>query len=346
MKEITRRDFIKTVVIGGAVLSLESAVVYKPMEALARGKYDIGQCKSVRIKCVSELICNDTDKLIDQVFAAGGPNSNQWEIPFDPENAVGSCSLIDMEALDGSHHKFLLDAGWNNEYIDKCFKREGIDKMLNNGEIDFLFISHEHMDHLWGLETVLKYNPEIKIFIPSTFFSEGIDFLGGAEFKKSGANNRIHHKGKLVKIEPGKVNKLFDGCTAVAFDIDAGLRVRGEESLYFNVKDKGFICVTGCCHQNILTFAEFAKKNFKGGKNLYGVYGGLHIIPFGFNANYEEIVKGMSKYKFKKIACNLCTGISAIEKMIELGYPVVKGSGRFGSKSKLNIGNGDEVFFG
>jgi hypothetical protein len=32
--------------------------------------------------------------------------------------------------------------------------------------------------------------------------------------------------------------------------------------------------------------------------------------------------------------------------MIELGYPIVSGTGKFGSKSNLYMGNGDEVIFG
>jgi len=133
---------------------------------------------------------------------------------------------------------------------------------------------------------------------------------------------------------------------AVAFDTKSGLSIRGEESLYFNIKDKGFVFVSGCCHQNIFTLVDFAREEIKDGKKIYGVYGGLHIIPFGRNPQYEEIVRDMAKYEFKKIACNHCTGLAAIELMVELGYPVVKGNGRFGSKSKLNIGNGDEVVFG
>ena len=43
--------------------------------------------------------------------------------------------------------------------FDSSFKREGVDKMLKSGEIEFVFISHEHLDHLWGLQTILKYNP-------------------------------------------------------------------------------------------------------------------------------------------------------------------------------------------
>lgn len=44
MKEMNRRDFIKTAVIRGAALGLGSAVFHKPLEALANGKCDIGEC--------------------------------------------------------------------------------------------------------------------------------------------------------------------------------------------------------------------------------------------------------------------------------------------------------------
>lgn len=347
MKAINRRDFIKNLAIGGAVLGLGNVIFHQPLEAMASGKYDIGQCKRVRIKCISELGWFDNADLIRSVRAAGGASASQWSIAWDPKNGAGCCSLIDMEALDGRHRRFLLDAGWNHKYMDEAFKREGIDKMLKNGEIEFLFISHEHMDHWWALETVLKYNPEIKIFIPNTFYSEGMHLIAGAEYLKCGARNRISHRGKLVQIKPGTINRLYDGCAATAFDLPIPYRVRGEESLYFNVKDKGVVCVTGCCHQTILKFADFAQHKIVGGENMYGVYGGLHIAPFGLlNNEQEELVKGMAKYQFKRVACNHCTGLAAVQKMVELCYPVVEGSARGGSKTELYVGNGDEVLFG
>ena len=253
MKKMNRRDFVKTVTIGGAVLGLRSAVLHKPLEALASGKSDIGQCKSVRIICVSELGWFDTNKILTQA------GSNQWETSWDPKNAAGSCSLIDMESLHGSHHKFLIDTGWNNQYMDEAFRREGIDKMLKSGEIEFLIISHEHLDHYWGLESTLKHNPEIKIIIPSTFYPEGMYLLSGAEFVVPNVRNVIPHKGELVQIKPGTIDKLYEGCATVTFDLSIPLRVRGEVSLYFNVKDKGIVCVSGCCHQSILAFADFAQ---------------------------------------------------------------------------------------
>ncbi len=347
MKELNRRDFMKAMGCAGTVLGLGGIAFHKPLEALASGKYDIGQCKNLRIKCVSEVGWFDTKKLVGQMKKAGGGKTSQWIIPWDLTNAAGSSTLIDMETLDGRHHKFLLDAGWSNEYMEEAFKREGIDDMLKNREIEFLMISHEHLDHFWGLETVLKYNPEIKIIIPSTFYPEGMHYLRGAEFVTPGARNGIPHQGELVQCKPGQINKLYDGCAAVAFDLPIVIRVQGEQSLYFNVKDKGIVCVAGCCHQSIIKFADFAQKKIMGGDNMYGVYGGLHIAPFGpMNPDREHIVKGMGKYGFRKIACNHCTGLVAVQKMIDLGYPVVQGTGKHGSQSKLYVGNGDEVFFG
>ena len=324
-----------------------SGIECEPLAALANGKYDIGQCKSVRVKCVSELGWFDTARLMDQVKAAGGLETSQWTIPWDPQNAAGSCSLVDLETLQGAHHKFLIDAGWGHPYMDECFRREGIDKMLARGEIEFLYISHEHMDHFWGLETVLKHNPQLPLLIPNTFSSDGLELIKGAEFKTAGVRNRHSHTGQLIVTQPGYINQLFDGCASVAFDLPIIIRVRGEQSLYFHVKDKGLVCVTGCCHQNVLTTAKFGQAHIIGGDRMYGIYGGLHISPFGpLNEESEKVVSGLAEFNFKKLACNHCTGMAAVQKMFELGYPVVKGSKRYGSMSDLYVGNGDEVVFG
>jgi len=80
------------------------------------------------------------------------------------------------------------------------------------------------------------------------------------------------------------------------------IRVRGEQS-FFNVKDKGLVCVTGCCHQSILTMADFCQQKIAGGETIYGVYGSLHIAPLSpLKERGEKIIKGIAKYNFKKLA--------------------------------------------
>ena len=49
--------------------------------------------------------------------------------------------------------------------------------------------------------------------------------------------------------------------------------------------------------------------------------------------------------KLAVVAANHCTGMISIEKMIEAGIPVARGTARHGSKSDLYVGNGDEVVF-
>ncbi len=106
-------------------------------------------------------------------------------------------------------------------------------------------MTHEHFDHFFGIESVLRCNPHIKVIIPDTFSEEGYQLLGGAEFQKSQAKNTVPHKGELVKHNPGRIYKLYPGCASVTFDLQIPCCAQGEQSLYFNVEDKGIVCVTG-----------------------------------------------------------------------------------------------------
>jgi len=348
MTELGRREFIKSMVVGGAVLSLEGALVAPHLDAASRDLKSIGECRRVAIKCISEVGWWDTKLLLEELKKGGGPQEcDQWNAEWTNKNGAGFCSLVEVEALNGTKTKFLIDTGWNAEYIDERLKAEGVDAMLKNGEIAFLYITHEHLDHLWGLEAALKYNPEIKILIPGSFHAPGIQFIEGAEFAKLGVKNAIKHRGQVVKLQVGEMTKLADGMVSVSFDIPIILKIRGEQSLYFNVKDVGLVLCAGCCHQNVVALADYAVQNLGAQGKLYGIYGGLHIAPFGPLGDKEKgWIEKMGTYGFKKIAANHCTGLPAVQKMIELGYPVVKGLGKKGSISDLYVGNGDWVVFG
>ncbi|HOP63530.1 MAG TPA: MBL fold metallo-hydrolase [Spirochaetota bacterium] len=263
-----------------------------------------------------------------------------WEIVqkncVSVDNAGGFACLIELEQMDGRKRKFLLDSGWNYKWMDECFKREGIDKMLANGEIEALFISHEHFDHYWGVPVTLKYKPDITIYYPEGFYPEGKQYI-----KDAG------HRGKFIMAKNG-LNKIIPGFATYVFNIPIICRVFGEQSLYFNVKDQGMVSVTGCCHQGIIQFADTAFKEMKYEKDkLHGIYGGLHISPFeDWDPKYDDLVISLGKYGFEKIGCNHCTGILCAKKFIESGYPVVRGTARFRSKDTAYLGNGDIITFG
>lgn len=383
-ENIQRRDFLKGAVTGTGIGALAAMGLFsysgmrkKLFPKKERKMTDIGTCRSVKVTNISETSWFDNHILMGDIKGAGGLLVNQYSynwppfgngnglgkgsyeagiqpikdlIPHDldkawdiiaknsvnPENAGGYACLLEVEELSGNTRKFLLDSGWSYKWMDECFKREGIDKMLENREIEALFISHEHFDHYWGLPVTLKYDPAITIYIPEGFYPEGKKYI-----KDSG------HTGKLVEVKNG-LYKHIPGMATYVFPVPIICRVFGEQSIYFNVKDKGLVSVTGCCHQGIIRFAETAHNELKYEKDqFHGIYGGLHISPFeDWDPKYDDLVISLRNYGFERIGCNHCTGVLCAKKFISAGYPVVEGSARFRSKDKAYLGNGDVITFG
>ena len=298
-------------------------------------KVDIGRVRSLSIKCLSELSWHDDARMRQDVRESGGLQSDQFDVKWTPENAAGISALIESVDGGGKPRRFLMDVGWDLEYMDRVFRREGIDRMLSEGRIDFLYITHEHVDHFWGLPAALKYRPDVKILIPTGFSEKSREIL-----RNSG------HTGQVVELGPEKPHILFPGCASVTFDIPIFLKTRGEQTLYFHVEGRGMVTVTGCCHEGVLGLLEYAKEAFDGFSEFHGVYGGLHISPFGeWGPAQEELLDHLQAYRLERLACNHCTGVLTVQKMLERGMPVVRGTGQHGSKSELFLGNGDTVVF-
>ena len=210
-----------------------------------------------------------------------------------------------------------------------------IDTMLANNEITAMIQTHEHMDHFFGLPAVTKYNPDIHIYTPNTFYPSGKQYL-----KDCG------HVGKWTEVPKG-LHKIQDGVALYGFDCPIILKVFGEISLYCNVKDIGLVSITGCCHQGIILFADTAYKTLTyENDQFYGLYGGLHISPFDdWDPKYDDLVIGLKKWDLQKVGCNHCTGLITAQKFVDAGYPVVKGTARFRSKTTNYLGNGDVIKF-
>lgn len=364
-KEISRRNFLEWMGVGsiGGFVAGMGAFSYSPLRKkflpdTVLGTKELGEIKKLTVTCISETSWFDNATLMGDIGKMGGLLVNQWTYPWppagkpnnpkgdlNPENAGGFAALLDIELLDGDHKKILLDTGWNLDWTDKRFKECGIDKMLENDEIDCLFISHEHFDHFWGLPVTMKYKNDIDMYIGGDYYEEGLQYI-----KDSG------HTGKLYKTQSktyhdfpilDKSGKQIPGVAGYYFPVGIICRVFGEQSLFFNVKDHGIVQVTGCCHQGILQMAEVCKTTFKGGDNPYGVYGGLHISPFeDWDPRYDDLVYGLEAYGFKKIGCNHCTGKLCAHKFVTAGYPIVTGSAQNGSTCADYLGNGDTITFG
>ncbi len=352
-KDVTRRSFIKGLAVGTLAGYFASAgfssTVFKSQLISERptAKMDIGQLKSVKVKVVSETAWFDNKVMANDIKRGGGALACQYDIDWTTSNTGGYASYIEAELLDGSVKRILVDSGWNPDWTEACFRREGIDKLLANRQLDFMVMTHEHEDHYWGISATLKYWPDIPMYIPAGYYQEGWDLLQGKAFPKANLKNECAYQGKPMIVAPNSVQVLFPGAALMHFDIPIMLRVRGEQAFVFNVKDKGLVLVTGCCHMGIISFLERAKNTIAGGEKIYGIQGGLHVSPFeDWDPQFDDLVLAIKRYGVEKMGCNHCTGYITVEKMLASGLPVIKGTARHRSKRDIYMGNGDEILFG
>ena len=352
-----RRLFLKSLAATGFAASVTGSGVLT-RKAEARKKVEFGEVKSVKVDVLSETSWFDNNNLKQHIVDYGGAMTNQYSIPWDWDNAGGYMALITVTQLDGKERKILMDTGWNNDWVDYIYEMNNIPAMLKSGEIDFMVLSHWHLDHYWGIESTLKHNPNITIYAPNTHYPEDMKLLKGGHLtakNKEGKDihickNDVPHTGTLVACnsdgdEGDGIYRLMPGVAARMFDVPILLRVRGENVLYFNVKDKGTVTVTGCCHPGILSLFSYARRNFAG-YQPYGCYGGLHITLFEtWDPKFDDIIRGVKSFKIRKLACNHCTGWIWAEKAAAAGVPVVKGTDKYKSyKRQSTVATGSNAF--
>lgn len=364
-----RRTFLKSLAASGLAASMAGGVML-PGKAEAAKKVDLGEIKDLRIDVLTETSWFDNDVFKKNIMDYGGAMTNQYTIPWEWDNAGGYSALITVTTLEGNERKFLLDTGWNNEWMDYIYEeKSNVGEMLKKGDIEFMVLSHWHLDHYWGIESSLKHKQDITFYVPKTYYPEDMALLKDkahhkAKNKDTGemvhiCKNDVPHTGKLVMCDPDGENKegiyrLMPGVAIRNFDVPILLRVRGENVLYFNVKDKGIVTVTGCCHPGILSLFSYARKNFKD-YQPYGCYGGLHISLFeSWEPKFDDIIKGVKAFQIQKLGCNHCTGWIWAEKAAASGVPVVKGTDKYKDYKKYStvaktsnvfLTNGDYVTF-
>jgi len=363
-----RRTFLKSMAATGIAASMTGAVI--PKEAEAKKKLDIGEIKGLKIDVLTETSWFNNDIFKKDIMDYGGAMTNQYTIPWKWDNAGGYAVLITVTTLEGNERRFMMDFGWNNDWMDYIYEEKSdVASLIEKDEIEFWVLSHWHLDHYWGVESTLKRKQDLTLYAPKTYYPEDMALLKEkahhtAKNKETGqmdhiCKNDYPHKGKLVLCDPKGENKegiyrVMPGVAIRNFDVPILLRVRGENVLYFNVKDKGIVTVTGCCHPGILSLFSYARKNFKG-YEPYGCYGGLHISLFEtWDPKFDDIIKGVKSFKIQKLGCNHCTGWIWAEKAAASGVPVVKGTDKYKSYKKFSsvakasnvfLTNGDTVTF-
>lgn len=193
----------------------------------------------------------------------------------------GFSCLIEIE-----DQVILFDTGGDPEILTHNINELEIDV----SEIDCIVLSHEHWDHIGGLEAVLDENPGIPVYIPEMF---------------------PYHIKSTIRSLGGEVVETVNS-TKICESVATTLVLRGppfEHSLMICTED-GLILVTGCSHPGVDKLVMNAHELT--GRDICLVIGGFHLGGASLSV-LDDIVDVFDMVGVRRVAATHCTGDVSID---------------------------------
>lgn len=227
--------------------------------------------------------------------------------------------------LEHNGFTYLFDTGASDLFIKNA---ETLNIDLSN--VDFVFISHAHCDHIGGLESFLKVNKKAKVVLSKYALNRQL-------YSK---RNGLREIGNSIDYQPYKERMLFvedkpligESFIASHIECDEYPKPKGNSNLFQNsyneLKPDNFnheivvsvgedkqIVYTGCAHHGLLNMLETVRKHTSGDISL--VIGGFHLID-GEDYETHDDIKIIAEflqqnYPNVNIFSGHCTGKNAKE---------------------------------
>jgi len=205
---------------------------------------------------------------------------DNYEYDEKLKTGFGFSCLVKLEDKN-----ILFDTGNDSPTLLNNVESLGIDTK----EINYIFLSHIHWDHVGGLEGVLEKNSNVTVFIPRSFPNDLRDKIES-------------HGAKFVNIDIP--TKIHNGVYSTG---ELGTLIR-EQSMIIKT-ERGLIVITGCAHPGIVNIVKKAKELTN--EEVYLVIGGFHLGGTS-EGEIRNIVKSFRDLGVKKVAPCHCTGDRAI----------------------------------
>jgi 7,8-dihydropterin-6-yl-methyl-4-(beta-D-ribofuranosyl)aminobenzene 5'-phosphate synthase len=317
-KGMNRRDFMKYSVATGVLMAVGESMIERVMAD-----------EMLKVSEVDKLtIWVLTDNFYDTNMADSKITKRYRSVPGKTISAGHGLSSYVETVVDGKTSTCMFDYGEEPTGVMNNISLLGIDI----GKTNAFGLSHGHWDHYLGAVDILRQH-QSRIAAGTPFYvgeeafnrryslrpntTEAADLgqLMKEDIEKLGL--KVVELNKPAQIIPGayftgNIERLtsYEKIPA-SLQIKRGEKpeqddMRGEQALFFNVKGKGLVVISGCAHAGIVNTVKQAQK-VSGTDKLHAVMGGFHLI----NAKPELIQSTVADIKAMKpdhIVPSHCTG--------------------------------------
>ena len=224
---------------------------------------------------------------------------------------------------------YLFDTGSGLGLLHNS-KRLGLDLSQLRG----IILSHGHLDHTGGLQSLLEITGPLPIYAHPDIFNQRYSNNGGelrsigipwqaAELAKSGGE--FHLSTAPQRITP-QVTASGEIPRIEVTSGDANLLVRNEtgqteadpladdQSLFIH-SEQGLVILLGCAHAGLLNIIEHAIQ-VTGQNKIQLLLGGTHLKFFSAQQQ-AAILDRLAEYHIERIGVSHCTGLLAAQKLAE-----------------------------
>jgi 7,8-dihydropterin-6-yl-methyl-4-(beta-D-ribofuranosyl)aminobenzene 5'-phosphate synthase len=212
--------------------------------------------------------------------------------------------------------RILFDAGNDPEIFARNVEVAGADLK----RLDFVVVSHRHLDHAAGLTYLLRVNPAVRIYVPKESFGVFGSSLPSSFYRKQGSlpQEMRYYDGEPAEtltfgtawphgsfVPVDSTVEVAPGIHIIALVSDApGTRELRELSLAIETSE-GMVVVVGCSHPGVERIVEAASGL---GRRVYSVFGGFHL-PSAPDTEIERIATALhDTYRVERVAPGHCTG--------------------------------------
>ncbi len=195
---------------------------------------------------------------------------------------------------DGST-RILFDCGYSDVFL-----RNAAALRIDLTQLDYLVLSHSHLDHTWGLmdwvrmmgsarfENRLLQKPQL-VTHPRTFMATAAEPVG-----EIGSMLTVKSLSSYLQLMPSAVpvaltdRIIFLGQIPRTMDFEPSMAIGrkegesqgddlSEDSALVYAGDSGLVVITGCSHAGICNIVEYARK-VCGDSRVVDVIGGFHLL--------------------------------------------------------------------